>query len=339
MTGQDFYAQWESYRTQQKTRRRISKPSLKQFEVVWGKWLVQCDDDGLTWDQASPEDVQKFLAAIAPRSKRGIKTPSVLTVNRYWRALYDLYTFAVANELMASNPANLPEKPKTGEVLSLALTPQQWQNLSDGLPGGFTPRERRNRLILLLAMRAALTQGELTALTVDDIKEVVNPLTFADAADSETPLFQPESPHWQANEDHPTFSVTIVSHKPERCRTLVLDGRTSKAVADWLFCRNLMGKNVKAAEDAKRYLFAAGAGFKRMDAKAIYNICQAHFYICLGADTKIQHLGPNTLRNTCIKVWHSVGTPEAIVMRRLGLKDPGALRRMRKQFEPTLSLQ
>ncbi len=340
MTGHELYAKWENYRSSQKTRRPIGKSSLGQFEVVWGKWLAQCAGDGLRWDEATSEDVQKFLAAIAPRSKRGNPSTSTLTVNRYWRSLYELYNFAVISELVTSNPADLPKKPKAAEVLSLALTPQQWQALSDGLPGGFTPRERRTRLILLLTMRAALTVSELTELTVDNVKEVVDQASFAEtAAESDAPLFQPESPHWKANEDHPTFSLTIESDKPERCRTLILDQRTSKAVADWLYCREHIGKDVVPPEGAKRYLIASGNGFQPMDTKAIYNICKSHFFKCLGKNTQIQHIGPNTLRNTCIKVWHSIGTPEATVMRRLGLKDPGALRRLKKHFEPSLSLQ
>jgi integrase/recombinase XerC len=340
MTGQELYKLWEDYRVVEKARRPIGKSSLQQYEVVWGSWLLHCAGAGVGWNEAPQEEVQKFIGSITPRSRRGTPVTSALTIKRYWRTLYDLYAFAVLNNVAEENPADLPQKPVTAVVLSLALSPADWQALSDGLPGGFTPKDRRNRLVLLLIMRAALTVGELTNLAVDDIKEVqAGPKTFEEAAElSDTPLFQPESPFWLANEAHPTYSITVDSKVKARCRTLILDDRTSKAVYDWLEYRSLLDKNVTDVAGAKRFLFSKIDGHKPMADKSIYNICQAHFIKCLGTDNKIQHIGPNTLRNTCITVWHSLGTPETELMRRLGLKAAGSFRRLVKHFTPTLTL-
>jgi hypothetical protein len=191
-------------------------------------------------------------------------------------------------------------------------------------------------------MRAALTVGELTKLTVENFEQVDGvPATFESAAESALPLFQPESPHWQATEKHPIYSVTIDSHLAVRRRTLILDARTSKAVHDWLECRVYYDKSARASHDRTRALFVASDALKAMrpmDSKAMYNICHDHFMTCLGPDNKIQHLGPNTLRNTCIKNWHSQGITESELKRRLGLKADGAFRRLKDQFKPSLTL-
>lgn len=342
MTGQEIYKLWEAFRVQSKTKKPISKVSLRQYEVAWDRWLHFCADPKVCvrWDSATSADVGRFIAAIPKRSKRTEVKTSEQTIKRYWRSLYDVYEFALVHGHVTANSADLPKRPVTVEVQSLSLAPHHWQSLSDGLPSGFTPLERRNRLMLLLTMRAALTVKELTHLSVDNIKVVdLARATFADAAAaSELPLFQPESPHWQASDPHPTYSLSVDSDKSARCRTLILDSRTSKAVCDWLECRALIGKNVKFAEGDVRYLFSIGDGLKPMDPKGIYKICQLHFFKCLGEDNGIQHLGPNTLRNTCITIWHETGTPEAEIKRRLGLKADGAFRRLKDHFRPRIAL-
>ena len=150
------------------------------------------------------------------------------------------------------------------------LAPHHWQSLSDGLPSGFVPLDRRNRLILLLTMRAALTVKELTHLSLENIEVVdLARATFADAAAaSELPLFQPESPHWQASEAHPTYSLTVDSERSVRCRTLILDARSSKAMFDWLECRAMRFCRSKHKRRSCRPAFVpVGAHHTRPDPK------------------------------------------------------------------------
>lgn len=340
MTGKEIYKLWATFRVSSKTKKSISKVSLRQYEVAWDRWLYFCDEKSLDWDSATAIDVSGFIETIPKRSKRTAVTTSEQTIKRYWRTLYDIYEFALVNSHVTANAADLPKRPATVEVQSLALAPHHWQSLSDGLPSGFVPLDRRNRLILLLTMRAALTVKELTHLSLENIEVVdLARATFADAAAaSELPLFQPESPHWQASEAHPTYSLTVDSERSVRCRTLILDARSSKAMFDWLECRAMIGKDIKIGKDDVRYLFSIGKGLKPMDPKGIYKICQQHFFKCLGQDNGIQHLGPNTLRNTCITIWHETGTPEAEIKRRLGLKADGAFRRLKDHFRTSISL-
>lgn len=71
------------------------------------------------------------------------------------------------------------------------------------LPGAFTPLRRRNCLILLPTMRAVLTVQELTHINIKKI-DLARAMFAATAARSDLPLFQPESPHWQATQARPT---------------------------------------------------------------------------------------------------------------------------------------
>lgn len=333
MHGEEIYQLWEDFRVQSKSKKPISKVSLKQYKVAWGKWLFHCAGRAFQWAEATPDEVQHFIDGIKPRSSRSTAdAASKQTQKRYWRTLYDIYEFAVIFEHTTRNPANLPRAPDTVEVKSLALPPDDWNKLSDCLPAGHSPRDCRNRITLLLAMRAALTVAELTRLTIDDLNTVDRSTFTGGAAESDLPLFQPESPHWQANEPHPVYSITITSATPARRRTLVLDERTSKAMYDWLNVRHMIRKNPPASSTVGNHLLSTSDGLKPMDAKAIYNVCKAHFLAALGTDTSIQHLGPNTLRNTCIKIWHQRDVSDAEIKRRLGLKADGALRRLQNHF-------
>ena len=42
----------------------------------------------------------------------------------------------------------------------------------------------------------------------------------------------------------------------------------------------------------------------------------------------IQHMGPNTLRNTCIALWFNSGVPLAEIQRRCGFKDASVMSRL-----------
>ena len=74
----------------------------------------------------------------------------------------------------------------------------------------------------------------------------------------------------------------------------------------------------------------------------LYNICQAHLAHCLvhagllaapGPHTTVDpgalaHMGPNTLRNTCIAGWFNAGVPLQEIQRRCGFKDASVMSRL-----------
>jgi hypothetical protein len=74
----------------------------------------------------------------------------------------------------------------------------------------------------------------------------------------------------------------------------------------------------------------------------LYNICQAHLMHCLRGKGllaeqaphtvldpgALAHMGPNTLRNTCIAGWFNDGVPLAEIQRRCNFKDASVMSRL-----------
>ena len=81
---------------------------------------------------------------------------------------------------------------------------------------------------------------------------------------------------------------------------------------------------------------------KAIAPNGLYNICQAHLIHCLveGGFLSapepyavhdpggLNHLGPNTLRNTCIALWFNAGVPLEEIQRRCGFKDASVMSRL-----------
>lgn len=357
MTGLQLYEAWAVFRPIDSSRLPMGKSGLEQAAIIWRQWLIYCAGKQLAWDQATKLDVRNFLNQLKPRTTRPRPTASPVTVKRYWRIVNDLYAYAVLKEVLASNPCELEDKPAPERKKSLALNLTTWQLLSDGLPGSFREKDRRNRLILLLAMRCALTVSEIVQAKVAAVSEVsASPTTVGEkAALAGMALFQPESPYWATGAAHPLYSLEIETAKFSKVRSarsadnemlppptprtaktstrvLLLDARTSKAVFDWLEVRN------RSDRDSDRLIIGQGEG-KGMISKAIYNICRAHIKKCLGSDADtIEHLGPNTLRNTCIAIWRNLGVTDAEVARRIGLRDIEALARLNDHKMPEIHL-
>ena len=71
---------------------------------------------------------------------------------------------------MEANPAAEVMPAVSEKTSSLALPPHQWALLQEGLPSGFGLKARRDRLVLLLMMRCALTVGEIMGLTLASVE-------------------------------------------------------------------------------------------------------------------------------------------------------------------------
>jgi hypothetical protein len=172
VTGSDadaFFAAWQAARLANKDLKPMGAAGLTQASLVWRHWLAFCTVHAIAWDAAQSADIARFCQAIGPRSS--VKKTSPVTRRRYWRVLRDLYAHALARRLVAVNPAEGAQPPATERVPSLALSPPMWaallEGLYDGFPGGDDFKARRNRLALLLMMRAALTVREIIGLTLD----------------------------------------------------------------------------------------------------------------------------------------------------------------------------
>jgi integrase/recombinase XerC len=334
LSGQDHFEAWSALRLLDKHRKPMGASGLQQTELVWRKWLVFCDERAVDWKQAQAQDVRAFSEGVNPRTTRASRKVSPVTVKRYWRIVSEIYAFAVVSEVMEVNPAAEVKPAASERMPSLALTPNMWALLQEGLPGGHDYKDTRNRLVLLLLMRCALTVSEVLGLKISGAtphngtpEQAALRMALAGL-----PLLQEESPFWRPLETHPTYALLVDGKRAVQKRQLVLDARTSKALHDWLAIRKLA-----ASANGGKLILGDSTG-QSITAKGLYNISHAHLQKCLAPANQILHLGPNTLRNTCIAIWANRGVPQHEILRRCGLKDAGVLTRLQNHLQPAVCL-
>ena len=339
MNPNDYFYVWQSARLANSKLKPMGKAGLRQAELIWRKWCDFCAGAGVDWAGARSADVSAFCQAINPRSKT--KHTSPVTIRRYWRIVNDLYAHALAVGIVPDNPALSAKPGETERAPSLALTINMWIALREGLPSGHAFKDRRNRLALLLMMRCALTVREIINLTIADAKPYSGSPEDASLAlgYAGLPLLQPESSHWLALEAHPRYTLSVKKPRTQQPRLLLLDARTSQALHDWLAVRSIGSiSNI----DSKGRLILGDKIGTAIAPKGLYNICKEHLARCLTdagfmaqalpntmlAEGGIGHLGPNTLRNTCIALWFNCGVPLEEIKRRCGFKDASVMSRL-----------
>ena len=346
-----FFLSWQVARLASADLKPMGPAGLKQAELVWRHWLAFCTARGVVWTAAQSSDIEGFLSGIGPRATRSaLKKTSPVTQRRYWRVLRDFYAFAVVSEIIDSNPADAAQPRATERVPSMALSPNMWQALHDGLPSsGDAYKDRRNRLVLLLMMRAALTVQEIIDLSMASVDLLSGP-PDAQAAQIEhagLPLFQPD-PALQAQAHYcsakPVYLLRVRKARTGGERVLLLDARTSQAMGAWL---ELRAADAAPAGQKNRLshmsrLIVGDRIGKAIAPNGLYNVCQAHLVSCLVEKGflaapepsvvhdpgGLNHLGPNTLRNTCIALWFNAGVPLEEIQRRCGFKDASVMSRL-----------
>ena len=335
-SGLAFFAAWKAARLEDTHRKPMGASGLAQAGFIWCKWLGFCALRGIAWDAAGPADVQAFAGAVSPRKLTTSAQVSPVTLRRYWRILNDFYAYAVLSRTLEANPCSEVMPAISEKTASLALPPHLWALLQNNLPGGHSFQARRNRLVLHLLMRSALTVTELLGLTLGCIQahegtpeQVARRLGLAGF-----PLFEPASAFLAPTAAHPaglTYTLQLSGSRAVQTRCLVLDARTSSALHDWLEVR-AMGK----AGAGDRLLIGAAQG-SALSAKGLYKICRAHMARSLPG-IEIDQMGPNTLRNTCISGWINQGVPLGEVLRHCGLTDAGVLSRLQRHVNPVVAL-
>ena len=316
-----FFLSWQTARLKNKDLKPMGPAGLTQALLVWRQWLAFCAAHGAAWDTAQSDDIARFCQSIGPRSK--LKKTSPVTLRRYWRVLRDLYAHALEIGLVGLNPAEGAQPPATERVPSLALSRPMWlalhEGLYDGFPGGDDFKARRNRLALLLMMRAALTVREIIGLTLD----CAQPCALAAGA---------------TTGPSPLYLLQVRKAGGGHERTLQLDPETSRALHAWLEVRPV---GLPALHPGSRLVVGDRIG-RAIAPNGLYNICQAHLARCLteygllAVPTPhsaldlgtLAHMGPNTLRNTCIAGWFNAGVPLAEIQRRCGFKDASVMSRL-----------
>ena len=319
-----FFASWQAARLARADLKPMGAAGLQQALLVWRHWLAFCTAHGVAWDAARSLDVTRFCQSIGPRSS--LKKTSPVTQRRYWRVLRDLYAHALELGLVVLNPAEGAQPPATERVPSLALSLPMWtalhEGLYDGFPGSDDYKARRNRLALLLMMRAALTVREIIGLTLDCAQVCASP---AGASAGLKPL-------------SPGYALRVRKAGGGHERNLQLDAETSWALHAWLAVRPV---GLPALHPGSRLVVGDRIG-RSIAPNGLYNICQAHLARCLVEKGflaapypiatpdpgSLNHMGPNTLRNTCIAGWFNAGVPLAEIQRRCGFKDASVMSRL-----------
>ena len=236
-----FFAAWKAARLADGHRKPMGASGLGQAEFVWRKWLAFCALRSCSWDAAGPADVQAFAGAVSPRKLTTSAQVSPVTLRRYWRILNDLYAYAVLSRNLEANPCSEVMPAISEKTASLALPPHLWALLQDNLPGGHSFQARRNRLVLHLLMRSALTVTELLGLTLGCVQahagtpeQVARRLELASL-----PLFEPESSFLAPTAAHPAgltytlalsaepWAAPISSRSPGLARPMVLTSSQS----------------------------------------------------------------------------------------------------------------
>ena len=316
-----FFASWQAARLANKDLKPMGAAGLTQASLVWRHWLAFCTVHSVAWYEAQSADIVRFCQAISPRSS--LKKTSPVTRRRYWRVLRDLYAHALDSRLIEVNPAEGAQPPATERVPSLALSRPMWTALHEGLyedfPGDDDFKARRNRLALLLMMRVALTVREIIGLTLDCAQICASLPEVSAGAD-------------------PLYALRVRKAGGGHERVLQLDLETSRALHAWLEVRPV---GLPALHPGSRLVVGDRIG-RSIAPNGLYNICQAHLARCLvekgllaeqaphatldpGA---LAHMGPNTLRNTCIAGWFNAGVPLQEIQRRCGFKDASVMSRL-----------
>jgi site-specific recombinase XerD len=325
-----FFEAWKATRLQDTHRKPMGETGLGQAEFIWRKWLAFCAAREIGWQTSTPADVRAFSGDITPRKMDASSQVSPVTLRRYWRVLNDLYAYALLSGRMAQNPASGVMPAISEKTSSLALPPHMWTLLQAGLPGGEGIKDRRNRLVLLLMMRCALTVTEIISLTLGCVQahEGTPEVVARRLALAGLPLFEPDTGFMAPLAACPTYTLQLSGSRPVQTRRLVLDAQTSQALHGWLAQRR-RGQGSAAHER----LIVGDANGTAITPKGLYNIAQAFMEKILEGCSLAQ-AGPNTLRNTCIASWLNQGVDITEIQRRCGLKDQSVLIRLQQHIHP-----
>lgn len=299
------------------------------YENIWNAWL-EClsptaPDDGdwrsshrdisalptpRLWHEAQGEDVARFLR-IRPGQRAGHqpdRSLSEVTRRRYWRVLDRVYTFAVQQGWLRSNPVmklRLAERPRAVDQLGHCLPPALWALLPAHFPASDSLQGARDRAILLLLYELALAPEEVRTLQDDSLLDAQGqPI---DAQSAAVPAL-----------------LQIDGARKAQQRQLALTPALGAALVQW--------RQYRQAHDAtlSGHLFHSRKGGP-LSIRALFHVASKVIQEAFAAlpDTAqqwpLQRVGPQVLRNTAIVTWLQAGVPEAEVVRRIGVESSRAL--------------
>lgn len=336
----------------QRPRKPLSEKSTQAYEGIWLEWLMFLVGIGVGWRAAKPADVAAFLkTGLRPRShaRNSDAKVSSVTQARYGRILGEIYFNALDEDERHESPVKLvgQEVPQSEEMASLKLHAHIRERLRRQLPAAKDEKSARDRLVICLTLLEGLTCADIMGLELEDLlfkegdtDEVAYGSEHASVDEMEGwvrgytggsegggRLFKPEvAPR----------GVHLRGERKAQDRRLAFRATTRKALREWLELRSqhryALVSNVVVLSLSRR-MGKRDAGVTH---RALFQICAAHIDEKLrgcGLLTdeevqRLQHIGPNTLRNACLLQWMDDGVDPEEVRRRAGLKETRSLARL-----------
>ena len=307
------------------------------YEDIWNAWL-KClspagpgDGDGVgcstvhnhdlpaprQWHEAQGEDVARFLRMRAGQraGHQPDRTLSEVTRRRYWRVLDRVYTFAVQQGWLRSNPVmqlRLAERPRAVDQLGHCLPPALWTRLPAHFPAADGLQGARDRAILLLLYELALAPEEVRTLQDDSLLDAQGqPIGVQCAA---VPVL-----------------LQIDGARRAQQRQLALTPSLGQTLLQW--------RQYRQAHDAtlSGHLFHSRKGGP-LSIRALFHVAskvihEAHAALPDNVQKwPLQRVGPQVMRNTAIVTWLRAGLSEVEVIRRIGVEDHRALGHLQHQL-------
>lgn len=307
------------------------------YEDIWNAWL-KClspagpdDGDGVgcstvhnhdlpaprQWHEAQGEDIARFLRMRAGQ-RAGHQPDRILsevTRRRYWRVLDRVYTFAVQQGWLRTNPVmqlRLAERPRAVDQLGHCLPPALWTRLPAHFPAADGLQGARDRAILLLLYELALAPEEVRTLQDDSLLDAQGqPIGVQCAA---APVL-----------------LQIDGARRAQQRQLALTPSLGQALVQW--------RQYRQAHDAtlSGHLFHSRKGGP-LSIRALFHVAskvihEAHAALPDNVQKwPLQRVGPQVMRNTAIVTWLRAGLSEVEVIRRIGVEDHRALGHLQHQL-------
>ena len=279
----------------------LGEQSYRHFWSTWQQFLEGEDlpRPSIQWQDVTAVDVDNFLSN-GVRERKTDAGVSEITKRRYWRLLDRIYSFAVDNGWIESNPAaalavNPVSENPIGAVMTLSVWTQAMKAL-DIVEEDAAPLDLRNRALLLVLFELGLTPAEVRGLTLDR-------LTLCDP--------------WTGKGGY----LEVDGEDVNWPRKLPLQGKLLSALHEWVSVRARTVGHCKGD-----VLFSSRRGGAMTDENLLV-LVRKHLIAAAAAagQPPPPRLGPQIIRNSRLVFWLHDGVPVPEVVKRAGLKNAKSL--------------
>ena len=348
---------FESFRAQamQRPRRALKEAAVKAYEGIWVEWLMYLIVQGIGWRAATPDDVAGFLKS-GLRARNFVRNSeakvSPVTQARYARVLAEIYSAALGEDERHLSPVKLvgKEVPQSEAMPSMKLHAHLREQLRRKMPKAEDEKSARDRLVICLTLLEGMTCSDIMGMSLGD-------LLFKEGDERDLKFGSQhasvdEMNAWQrgftseqggggmllAPEVAPR-GAHLRGERKAQDRRVAFTRTTRQSLQDWLGFRaqNSGGQATnKVVLSLSRRRGEDGPGATH---RTLFGVCSEHIDRALDGSNlmtaqevmRLQHIGPNTLRNACLLEWMAEGVDVEEVRRRSGLKETRSLARLAEE--------